>query len=153
MRCRYNVVKCPGRAGYGVSFVSSHTDILPPFLQRCVQYHVILDRVITALDCIGCRFSLNISTRLKYYKLYNIMHLIDYIFVWNKILICAFKVCFLNQKGCHIRQFHASKAITIFPVDAIDIHNTCHCHCCPTFLCQQTRSTHLKSPIRLSKKL
>ena len=28
-------------------------DILPHFLQWCVQYHVILDHVITALDCIA----------------------------------------------------------------------------------------------------
>ena len=37
--------------------VQSHIDIVPQFLQWCAQYHVILDRVITALVCIsyyGC---------------------------------------------------------------------------------------------------
>ena len=37
----------------GVCFVGSASDDLPQFLQRCVQYHVILDRNITTLNCIA----------------------------------------------------------------------------------------------------
>ena len=33
-------------------WIESLTDILPQFLQWCVQYHVTLDRVITAINCI-----------------------------------------------------------------------------------------------------
>ena len=35
-----------------ILWVQLLTDILPHFPQWCVQYHVVLDRVITALDCL-----------------------------------------------------------------------------------------------------
>ena len=45
----------PVRAIYGVSFVDSISDLysapLLMLLQRCMQYRVILDRVITTLNC------------------------------------------------------------------------------------------------------
>ena len=61
-RCRYNAVNfrqniherhsSPVRARYGVSFVGPNSDWYTQFLQWYVQYPVILNRVITALDCI-----------------------------------------------------------------------------------------------------
>ena len=58
--CRYSVVNYPKssqntvRARYGVSsWVQSLIYILNQSPQWCVQYHVILDCVITALDCLG----------------------------------------------------------------------------------------------------
>ena len=39
-------------AKYGKSLVDPASDILPQFLQLFVYYLTILDRVITALDCI-----------------------------------------------------------------------------------------------------
>ena len=63
VRCRYKAVDflqniqethATTRASYGVSFVDMEChliDMPPQFLQWCVQYQVMLDCVITALDC------------------------------------------------------------------------------------------------------
>ena len=61
LRCRYNAVNfrqnihpIAGPSGRGVGcllWVQPLIDILPQFLPWCAQYHVILDRVIAALNC------------------------------------------------------------------------------------------------------
>ena len=48
---RYPIARLSGRGMRCLLWVQPLIDILPQFLQWCVQYHVILDRVITALDC------------------------------------------------------------------------------------------------------
>ena len=65
VQCHYNAFKFltnihkrhPVWARYGVSSVGAALiDILPQFLQWCVQYLVILDHVIMALNCIDPQF-------------------------------------------------------------------------------------------------
>ena len=64
VQCCYNTVNfiqdiherhpiaCPPGWGFGcLLWVQLVINILPQFLQWCVQYHVMLDHVITALDC------------------------------------------------------------------------------------------------------
>ena len=84
MRCGYNAVKFlqnihkrhprarpNGHAMGCVLWVQ--TDILPPFLQWCEQYHVILDRVMTALDCMYLPMMVYISN-LIWWSLHNIVN-------------------------------------------------------------------------------
>ena len=50
---RHPIARPSGRGMWCLLWVQPLIDILPHFLQWCVQYHVILDHVITALDCIA----------------------------------------------------------------------------------------------------
>ena len=65
------------RTRYGVSFV---IDILPQFLQWCMQYHVISNSAITVIDCIWTSMSWTASW-------HDICHLYHLIFHTHQTLI------------------------------------------------------------------
>ena len=78
---------------YSQKTLHSFIDILPPFLQWSVQYHVILDHVKTALDCM---FITKLGINVLIWKTYEIP------FSYNNLNINSYLLWFItiqNEMG------------------------------------------------------
>ena len=80
---RHPIARPLGRGMGCLLWIQALIDILPRFLQWCVQYLVILDRVLTALDCIRGKTSIDVEKLLKFHFFAREIQYNLYMQQWN----------------------------------------------------------------------
>ena len=89
---RHPIARPLGRGMGCILWVQTLIDILPPFLQWCAQYYVILDRAATALNCI----SQNLITCIDNYCLVTAVARSECIILHMFWQLCSCKTCPIN---------------------------------------------------------